>query len=331
MGRGTVLVRAPNHLGDLLMSLPAQHLLASSLPEGGCTLGVLAPHFPLLSRLSPLPVCSLPPDSTGRVRLFRSLEARAALVLAPSFRGALEVFFARIPVRVGVRWDLRENRLTHRRQIHHPRLPFDVHISDLYVELSQLLLESLGYFPPETAPSPSTPRRSPRPTSTPVVVVHPGSLGSPQTRRWPLVHFRQVVEGLLQRGCRVQVVGGREEGPLGKQLALGLESEVEVLAGASALDLVALLALMEEAHVFVGNDSGPAHLAAVVGLPSVVIYTSTSPHLTGPRGPGLRMWRELTCSACYAPTCSVGLLCHDLSVDEVLARLDELLWPELSP
>ena len=47
--------------------------------------------------------------------------------------------------------------------------------------------------------------------------------------------------------------------------------------------------ILETAHCFIGNDSGPTHMAAQMGLPTLALFGPTSPRTWGPRGPQVRV------------------------------------------
>ena len=71
------------------------------------------------------------------------------------------------------------------------------------------------------------------------------------------------------------------------------------------LDVLELAALIERADVFVGADSGPAHLAAAVGRPSVVLFSGTN-NAGQWRPQGLQVTvlkNEVACSPCHRETC----------------------------
>jgi ADP-heptose:LPS heptosyltransferase len=111
-----------------------------------------------------------------------------------------------------------------------------------------------------------------------VVLVHPGA-GSP-SKVWPGHHA--LVRALVAAGVSVVLSTGPAEsaGAGGGDLA-GLPA----VHGARDLTLPRLAALLEAAGAFVGNDSGPSHLAVAVGCPAVVLFGPTDPAVWAPGGP----------------------------------------------
>lgn len=125
----------------------------------------------------------------------------------------------------------------------------------------------------------------------PVVAVHPGS-GSAD-KCWPPDRFFQVVDRLLTDGCFVALLTGPAE-------ERGLEQQVREYAGDRAgvtvwrQELIGAAALLGQADLFIGNDSGTAHLAAAAGCPVLVLFGPTDPGRWRPRGRLVEVLRERT-------------------------------------
>ena len=94
-------------------------------------------------------------------------------------------------------------------------------------------------------------------------------------------------------------------------------------------DLGKLLALISQVHVLVANDSGPMHLAGLVGVPTVAVFGSTDPDATSPLGPHRIVRKPLACSPCLKRTCansSHPFECLDIvEVSDVLAQIESYL------
>ncbi|EFC84523.1 glycosyltransferase family 9 protein [Parafrankia sp. EUN1f] len=102
----------------------------------------------------------------------------------------------------------------------------------------------------------------------PLVALHPGA-GDPR-RRWPVDRFAAVADELAREGARVLIVGGREDSVLAARLLAHARSQPSDLTG--RLSLPGLVGLLSEVDLMIGNDSGPRHLAAAVGTPTVGIF-----------------------------------------------------------
>lgn len=106
----------------------------------------------------------------------------------------------------------------------------------------------------------------------PVVAVHPGA-GDPG-KRWPADRFAGLADALARdTGCRVVLLGGPLELDLVEQVSGRMEARPISLAG--RLSLGGLAALISQVDLYVGNDTGPSHLAVAVGTPSIAIFGPT--------------------------------------------------------
>ena len=105
------------------------------------------------------------------------------------------------------------------------------------------------------------------------VLIHPGS-GSPK-KNWPLENFWELAARLEGSGLPVRwLVGPAEEG-------WAFPAGAEVI---TETDLVRLATRMAAARLFIGNDSGMAHLAAACGCPTVAVFQASDPEVWMPRG-----------------------------------------------
>lgn len=120
-----------------------------------------------------------------------------------------------------------------------------------------------------------------------VPVLHPGS-GS-RHKCWPAARFLELAARLAAAGRRPRIVVGDVEEDLWRP------EEVEAFAAAGELyrptDLLGLLQAYAGAGVFVGNDSGPGHLAGILGLPTVCLFGPTDPARWRPLGPRVTVLR----------------------------------------
>lgn len=122
---------------------------------------------------------------------------------------------------------------------------------------------------------------------TPLVAIHPGSGAAPHHKRWPVSHFAQLARDLVRYdGAHVLIIGGKNETALAQQLERAADVPLQNFVG--RINVRQALALLETCHLFVGNDSGPLHMATAVGTPVVGIYGPTDPQVYGPCAPADR-------------------------------------------
>jgi heptosyltransferase-1 len=155
-----------------------------------------------------------------------------------------------------------------------------------------------------------------------VVVLHLGAAGV--KKRWPYARWLQLAEKLRTEGMPFRFLVGPAEEECRSKL---LQESFPVLPSMNLPQLAGTLAV---AGVFVGSDSGPAHLAAASGARGLVLFGPTHPERTAPRGKLQVIQRSLACQPCWLPrttfSCSHQREClEDLSVEQVWEALLEVM------
>jgi heptosyltransferase-2 len=136
------------------------------------------------------------------------------------------------------------------------------------------------------------------PRRSPTVGMFPG--GNASSRRWEPARFAEVARQLAADGVRVIVFGGPDERALTRTVA----GSVALDAGGRT-DLPLLAAGLGGCDILLTNDSGPMHLAAAVGTPTVSLWGAGDPNETAPNGPHHRLLRrtDLPCVPCRKNEC----------------------------
>ena len=123
-----------------------------------------------------------------------------------------------------------------------------------------------------------------RPVDNGPIAIHPGS-GSPE-KCWPIDSFLALIDQLHDAGHRCRILIGEvelERWPT--ERIHRMQSAAETVHPATYVDL---LRELSGCSAFVGNDSGPGHLAGIIGLPSVILFGPTDPAVWKPLGPRVR-------------------------------------------
>ena len=142
-----------------------------------------------------------------------------------------------------------------------------------------------------------------------VVAINPGARGDP--KRWTIEAYRRVIGELSVRfGARTLLLWGPGEELLARAIAHGIEPPPLIPPPTSIPELVAFL---RRATLVLGGDTGPIHIAAVLGVPTLGLYGPTSGRRNGPYGP-----RAL---AIQSPTGRMD----GISVETVVAGAESLL------
>jgi ADP-heptose:LPS heptosyltransferase len=152
-----------------------------------------------------------------------------------------------------------------------------------------------------------------------VIGLLPG--GSSAHKRWPASSYAALADALAERH-RARIVVFCDPDRVG----LDLPARTPVISVQS--DLKLLLPLLAECDLAIGNDSGPMHIAAAVGVPVVVIFGSGRPAWFAPRGPEHRVVAPAELES--RPSLDDHILTRpssiaEIAVDEVLAAVDSSL------
>ena len=152
------------------------------------------------------------------------------------------------------------------------------------------------------------------------IIIHPGA-GSIR-KRWPLARFLKLANVLEKRGLQPQFVCGPAEPELIEEIR---HQDRQIHSFSELTDLVDWL---ESAGGYIGNDSGVSHLAAFVGLPSVVIFGPADPERWKPLGPRVQIVRpELDCHPCFEiepENCAQPECLANASPESVLSAFNQL-------
>jgi ADP-heptose:LPS heptosyltransferase/GT2 family glycosyltransferase len=166
--------------------------------------------------------------------------------------------------------------------------------------------------------------------SLPLVCVHP-SAGS-EMRQWPLEKFSELIGLLLAEGTvNVAVIGGPDERDAARTVLQGVSRSNRTFNLAGKTSLADLPKILSRAALFVGNNSGPQHLAASLGVCTVGIHSGVvDAHEWGPAGRrALAIRRQMSCSPCFiekARDCPRALAClSGLDSRDVFSRCMRML------
>ncbi len=122
------------------------------------------------------------------------------------------------------------------------------------------------------------------------------------TKQWPVENFALTAEFLAKRGLQTVAITSKNESKVLDELRASSSVPVTTL---DDLSLPEITALASKAKLFVGNDSGIAHIAAAVGTPSVVIFGSSNRDHWRPwtDAPNQIVFEEFSCQPCPGYEC----------------------------
>lgn len=298
-----ILLIRPDHVGDMLLTLPAIHALKQAKPHaeihalvGGWSAGVLAniPHIDTVLTLN-FPGFSRNGEGKGALspyqlaiktaRQLRQVGYTSAVILRPDhWWGALVTFLAGIPERIGyatrdVRPFLTHPLVHHHHHailqnlrlverwtggISHDNIHYEYPIDEADSQFIEGYLADCGI-----------------PTEGRLLCIHPGA--GTWVKRWDEHHWAHVADTLSEQlECTVIFTGGGHELPMIRNIINQMKNSACVMAGNTEIGQLA--ALYARALVVIGPDSGPMHLAAAVKTPTVSLFGPADPLEFAPWG-----------------------------------------------
>ncbi len=149
-------------------------------------------------------------------------------------------------------------------------------------------------------------------TRTPFAVIHPAAAFD--TKQWATERFARVAESLTSRGLAIVAITATTEAHVADELKRHTTAPVVAFTD---LSLPEVTALLSQARLFVGNDSGIAHMAAAVGAPSVVIFGSSNTAHWRPwtKADAEVVVEEMECQPCH------GYFCEKFEQPECIKRV----------
>jgi len=296
-----VLVIKPDHLGDVLLLTPALRLLRQQLPHAHITLLVgpwsrdVVAHNPDIDVLL---TCQFPgftrQAKASAFEPYRVLIKTAWLLRAGHYDaaliarddhwwGALLAALTSVPRRIGYALPAVQPFLTH-------ALPqqANTHVTQQAIRLVEAFAgRAVGDRPPLRSPVTEEDRiwaacwlADQQFDQHQLATIHPGTGGYPKL--WITERWAEVADVLQERGMRVLLTGGPGEAALVTSIAAQMSVPPVTLVGTATVGQLA--AVYEQCAVVLGVDSGPLHVAASVGTPTVVLFGPSDPQRYGPWG-----------------------------------------------
>ncbi len=335
-----ILVVKLSAIGDVIHAMPVSHAIKETFPEAHLTWVVEPPAYELLKADPCIDELLLFKKKEFRsLRGFlrnygpfrRQLRRRsydASLDLQGLFKSAAIIWTGRARERLGT-CNMRELSDRISRPVIGPHARG--HIVERYLDVARALgckVERV-VFPLEV---PEGDRASARramvqagiPPETPYGVFVVGA--NWPNKRWPPEHYARLSDWVYERGILPVIVGG---GPVDEGIAAEIVSLTEIppvnMVGRTSL--VQLAALLQGARFVLGGDTGPVHLAAGLGVKTVMIMGPTDANRNGPYGqPENALEAERPCRYCWKRACPKGFDClKNIGVARVENTIGSLL------
>jgi lipopolysaccharide heptosyltransferase II len=303
-----VVVRAPNWLGDACMALPAVRALKKGRPD--LRLTVFGPEK-LRDLWLSQPEVDAYIGKVGKEGL-RHASARlrqtgvhydVGVLFTNSTRSTLEFWLAGIPRLVGYKGSIRSwflNQICPDPPTGKPPL----HHTEKYL---RLIAHSGGKTDDPALRAPAQFSRDAS-EGDPLRLGLCAGAEYGQAKRWPLERFAQAATQISERLSRPAewlLFGAPGEKEMGETLSAQVTAPHQNRVGKTSL--AELIQELRTCDLLLTNDTGTMHLAAALGVPTVSIFGSTEPSLTGPLGNRHHVLRHhVPCSPCFKRECPFG-------------------------
>jgi lipopolysaccharide heptosyltransferase II len=326
-----LLIRAPNWMGDVVLSLAAVRDLRRNFPAARIEVLARPGVVDLYRAVGEIDAVGTTGAFRDDVRTIRAGTYHAVALLTNSFGTALQARLAGVPDRWGYATAGRGPLLTRG-----ARVPPEVRgLSEVYYY--RAMLAGVGL---QVTALPDVTLRCPDEWAArgaallgdgagggegPWVGFSPGAaFGS--AKQWIPERYAAVGDLLARhQGARIAILGGPGERPLADAVAAGMRSAARNLCGeTTTAEMVGVLSRLD---ALVTGDSGPMHVAAALGVPVVAVFGPTDWRETAPRGERHRLVREpVHCSPCKLRECPIDHRCMTrISADRVLDEARALL------
>ena len=279
--RGRILVIRGGAIGDFLLTLPALAALRSQFSEAH--LEVLG--YPHIAQLA------LAGGIVDRVQPIEARELAGFFAAHGELDAATVDYFARFDIVLSYLFDpddiFKTNvaRCTRAQFIQGPHRPDEterIHATQVYLKP----LERLAIFAANPVPRLSL---NPQTSTLNQIAIHPGS-GS-EKKNWAESNWAVLLQRLsADTTANLLLVGGEAEGDRLERLAAKLPPERVKIA--RSLPLTDLAGRISGSATFIGHDSGISHLAAALGLPTLVLWGDTIEDIWRPQGEHVVIIRE---------------------------------------
>lgn len=338
-----IVVRGTNWVGDAVMTIPALRELRQLFPDAHITLATRPWARELFAEADFLDDL-LAYDRRGlrsvfdQVREWRARNFDLAVLFQNAFEAALIPALARVPYRIGYATERRSFLLTHTLPL--PEWRSSKHEVFYYLNIVAAIERivsgkehSLDDYQPDIGMQLSNQRRSAGAdllarrgvdSDRRVVALCPGSINS-RAKRWPAERFAALADLLIEAGTQVVLIGSAGEVEVSNEVVAGMRQQPIALTGSTTLsEAVEVLAT---ADLLITNDTGPAHIAAALGRPTLVIFGPTNPVTTQPFSSGAEIVRHPPdCAPCMLRDCPIDHRCMTaITPEELFSRAQAML------
>ncbi len=331
-----IVIRVPNHLGDAIMAQGAIRSFVKGTPDFDVHLLLPELSLPIYKNIENVKKISLkaehlhgPKSIYHQIKLLRKYHFEIGIVLTPSLSSALILTFSGVRSRYGYDGNGRgiflnnkipkdKNKRAHRSERYYRLLerasgqnlietqPLITFSEDILLNVSKVLTAN-GIQPEKK-----------------YITLGPKSVAP--SRTWEIGNFVELIDRL---DCQVVLIGSKSEFEAGEKI---VESGKSVLNLCGKTNIEMAGAIISQSELYIGNDSGLAHLSAAVKTPLIVLFGAGKPWETSPISNELNLIikNHLPCISCARNHCPLRgdkyMQClKQITVDEVYSAANQYL------
>ncbi len=271
-----ILIIRTDRLGDVILTTPIAGALKKRYSDCRVTFWVKEYTKEIVENCNFIDSVITFPENKGLLKIIRKIKKEKfdiSILVHPSFKLALIIFLAQIPIRIGTgfrvysflfnkRWyEHRKYSILHEvdynlnllktLEIEENNPEFSFRISPEAENHVEKLLIKLGINKEEK-----------------IIVLHPGSGRS--APGWSFKNFSILSDSLIDSGYTVLITGGKNDRKIVEKLLKNCKKKPFVLT--DILNLKELMALLKRVKIFVSNSTGPLHLAVALGTTVLGLY-----------------------------------------------------------
>ncbi|QQS35173.1 MAG: glycosyltransferase family 9 protein [Ignavibacteriales bacterium] len=334
-----LLIVRTDRIGDVILSLPIARIVKEKYPDCRITFLVraytseLVKDHPYIDEFMILKENNGIPDLSSNIKMIRSKQFDAAIVVYPTFKTSLIIFLSKIPVRVGTgyRWysmlfnskvfehrkDARKHELEYNtallknigiaETVSKDSVKFDLKPSEEAKRFIENLLNEEKIYDDKK-----------------IVIVHPGSGGS--SIDLPVDKFIELVKSLSAKPEIQLLITGMETE---KQICGNISKVSGAINLAGRLSLSQLIALISRAQLFISNSTGPIHIAAALNISTIGFYPKIQACSAKRWGPysnkSFVFTPQIDCSNCNREQCERLNCMSSININDVIVSAEKIL------
>ena len=340
-GKEKFLVVRTDRLGDVLLCLPVLEAIRSAFPKSHLTI-MVSPYTKEVLGNNPHPDDIIIDDHKNvhrgiggffrLVRRMRSQRFDVCVLLHPTLRLALILFLSGIRYRIGTGYRLYQ--IFFNRKIYQHRKKNLKHESDYDMDMleplgirAQRILPKVYLSKSEENLADAILEDSGIKEEDILLAIHPGSGNS--SLNLPVKKYAQVADRLIEdMRAKVIITGTENEKGLANRMEGYMRNKPINLVGKTSLRQLA--SLLKKVDVLITNSTGPMHLSAALGTPTVAVFCpifAAGPIRWGPWGDGHQVILPPVpiCSKCKPRSCPYYDCMEKIKTEEIVRRVDLIL------